>query len=58
MILDFDKDQFYGSDHYLFRWNKKISNLQIKEKLIKNKLINTNENILGLNAMKEVQVAE
>ncbi|MDC3041367.1 SpoIID/LytB domain-containing protein, partial [Prochlorococcus sp. AH-736-B08] len=51
-FLDFDKDQFYGNDHYLFRWNKKISNLQIKEKLIKNKLINTNENILGLNAIE------
>jgi len=39
-FLDFDKKQFYGSNHSLFRWNKKISSLEIKEKLIKNKLIN------------------
>jgi len=31
-FLDFDKEQFYGSNHSLFRWNKKISNLEIKEK--------------------------
>ena len=44
-FLDFDKEQFYGSNHSLFRWNKKISSLEIKEKLIKNKLININEDL-------------
>ncbi|MCR8539231.1 MAG: SpoIID/LytB domain-containing protein [Prochlorococcus marinus CUG1439] len=51
-FLDFDKEQFYGSNHSLFRWNKEISSLEIKEKLIKNKLININENVLDLNAIE------
>ena len=51
-FLDFDKEQFYGSNHSLFRWNKKISSLKIKEKLIKNKLINSNENVLDFNAIE------
>jgi SpoIID/LytB domain protein len=51
-FLDFDKEQFYGSNHSLFRWNKKISSLQIKEKLIKNKLININEDVLDLNSIE------
>ena len=51
-FLDFDKEQFYGSSHSLFRWSKKISSLEIKEKLIKNGLINTNDNVLGLNSFE------
>ena len=51
-FLDFDKDHFYGSNHSLFRWNKKISSIQIKEKLIKNKLINIDENVLDVIAIE------
>ena len=51
-FLDFDKEQFYGSNHSLFRWNKKISSLEIKEKLIKNKLININEDVLDLKSIE------
>jgi len=51
-FLDFDREQFYGSNHSLFRWNKKISSLQIKEKLIKNKFIYSDENVLDLNAIE------
>ena len=51
-FLDFDKEQFYGSNHSLFRWNKKISRLEIKEKLLKNKLININDDVLGLNSIE------
>jgi len=51
-FLDFDKEQFYGSNHSLFRWNKKISSIQIKEKLIKNKLINIDENVLDVIAIE------
>jgi len=51
-FLNFDKEQFYGSNHSLFRWNKKISSLEIKEKLMKNKLININENVLDLNSIE------
>ncbi len=51
-FLDFDKEQFYGSNHSLFRWNKKISSLEIKEKLIKNKLIDINDDVFDLNAIE------
>ncbi len=51
-FLDFDKEQFYGSNHSLFRWNKKISSLDIKEKLIKNKLININDDVFDLNSIE------
>jgi len=51
-ILDFDKKQFYGSKHSLFRWNKKISSIKIKEKLTKNKLIDIDENVVDLNALE------
>jgi len=51
-FLDFDKEQFYGSNHSLFRWNKKISSLEIKEKLIKNKLIDINDDVLDLNSIE------
>ena len=40
------------SKHSLFRWNKKISSLEIKEKLLKNKLININEDVLNLNSIE------
>ncbi|ABV51546.1 possible amidase enhancer [Prochlorococcus marinus str. MIT 9215] len=51
-FLDFDKEQFYGSNHSLFRWTKKISSLEIKEKLIKNKLIDINDDVLDLNSIE------
>jgi len=51
-FLDFDKEQFYGSNHSLFRCNKKISSLEIKEKLIKKKLININEDVLDINSIE------
>jgi len=51
-FLNFDKEQFYGEKHSLFRWNKKISSLEIKEKLIKNKLLGINENVVDLNAIE------
>ena len=47
-FLDFDQEKFYGKNHSLFRWKKKISNLRIKEYLIKNKLINKNDTISNL----------
>ncbi len=51
-FFDFDQEKFYGSNHNLFRWDKKISSLRIKEQLIKNKLININNNVLSLNAIE------
>ena len=43
-----ERKEFFGSNHSLFRWNKKISNLIIKKTLIKNNQIDTNEEILDL----------
>jgi SpoIID/LytB domain protein len=51
-FLDLNKEKFYGSNHALFRWNKKVSKQKIKEKLLKNKLININENVLDLNVIE------
>ena len=51
-FLDFNQEKFYGSNHNLFRWDKKISSLRIKEQLIKNKLISINNNVLSLNAIE------
>ncbi|MBO6959794.1 MAG: SpoIID/LytB domain-containing protein [Prochlorococcus marinus CUG1438] len=51
-FLDYEKEKFYGSNHYLFRWKKKISSLRIKEKLIKNKLININNSVINLNTIE------
>ncbi len=51
-FLDLDKKLFYGSNHSLFRWNKKISTLLIKQKLIENKFIGINENVLDLNVIE------
>ncbi len=51
-FLIFDTEQFYGSNHSLFRWNKKISSIEIKEKLIKNNLININDDVLDLNSIE------
>jgi len=51
-FLDFEKEQFYGSNHSLFRWNKKISSLEIKEKLINNNLININDDVLDINSIE------
>ena len=51
-FLNFDKEQFYGGKHSLFRWNKKISSLEIKEKLINNKLLGKNENVFDLNVIE------
>ena len=50
-FLDFETKRFYGSKHSLFRWNKKISTLVVKDNLIKNKIINQNENVLELNVI-------
>ena len=38
-FLNFDRKNFYGDNHYLFRWEKKIFGSHIVDKLIKNKII-------------------
>ena len=51
-FLNFNKEQFFGDNHSRFRWNKKITSFEIKEKLIKNKLLGINENVFDLNAIE------
>ncbi len=51
-FLDFEKKDFYGSNHSLFRWNKKISSLTIADYLIKKRFINKNGIILDVNVIE------
>ena len=51
-LLDFNTEEFYGNNHSRFRWNKKVSNLNIKEKLVENKLIDINDDVLDLNVIE------
>ena len=37
-FLDFDNEQFYGSNHSLFRWNKKFLVLKLKKSYSKTNL--------------------
>ena len=41
-FLQRDKNDFFGKDHYLFRWQKKVSATQINNLLIKNNLLKQN----------------
>ena len=51
-FLNFDEERFHGSNHYLFRWNKKIPTAIIRDTLIYNKLINNNEKVSNLNVIE------
>ena len=51
-FLDFDTKNFYGSNHSLFRWNKRDVNSKIEDYLIKNKLIDWNESIVYLKVIE------
>ena len=51
-FFDLDPKKFYGSDHYLFRWSRKISSAKIKDYLIKNELINHDNDVLALNIIE------
>ena len=51
-FLDFEKKDFYGNHHSLFRWNKKISHLTISDNLIKHKLINKDDEVLDLKVLE------
>ena len=43
-FLDFDKKDFYGDNHHLFRWERKIPSTLINDKLITNKIISPQSN--------------
>ncbi len=51
-FLDFEKKDFYGKNHSLFRWNKKISDSIIIDYLIKHNLIDKNDEVLDVNVVE------
>ena len=51
-FLNQDKSKFFGSDHYLFRWQKKISHQEILNLLNKNYLINNSKRISDFKVLK------
>ena len=51
-FLAYDKNKFFGKNHSLFRWEKKIYNDSIKKKLINKKFITENEDILELKVLE------
>ncbi len=51
-FLELSNDQFYGNEHSLFRWRKTISNLKVESMLKKNKLIDSNDDLLDFNIIQ------
>ena len=47
-FLSIDKNNFFGKDHYLFRWKRRVSDKEIFNLLQKNGLVNKNSKILDL----------
>jgi len=51
-FLQTDKNNFFGEDHYLFRWKRKVSAKEILNLLQKNDLANINSEISDLKVLK------
>ena len=51
-FLKSDKNNFFGNEHYLFRWERKSSDEEILNLLQKNQITNNNSKILDLKVMK------
>ncbi len=51
-FLQSEKNNFFGQDHQLFRWERKVSDKEILNLLKKNNLINKNSKILDLKVIK------
>jgi len=51
-FLQSDENNFFGKDHYLFRWKRKISDKEIFNLLQKNDLVNKNSEIIDLKVTK------
>ena len=51
-FLQGDKNQFFGKDHYLFRWKRKVSDKEIKKLLQKLEFISNDSEILDLKVMR------
>ena len=51
-FLQENENKFFGKDHYLFRWKKKVSSKAINNLLIKNNLSKQNSKILNLKVIE------
>ena len=51
-FLQSDNNNFFGKDHYLFRWKRKISQKEILNLLQKNYYLNEKSNILDFKVIK------
>ena len=51
-FLQSDKNNFFGKDHHLFRWKRKVTDKEILNLLQRNDLVNKNSKILDLKVIK------
>ena len=51
-FLQGDRNIFFGKDHHLFRWTRKVSGKEILKLLKENNLVNINSKILDLKVLK------
>ena len=51
-FLQSDKNNFFGKDHHLFRWKRKVTDKEILNLLQRNALVNKNSKILDLKVIK------
>ena len=51
-FLQSDKNNFFGKDHHLFRWKRKVTDKEILNLLQRNALANKNSKILDLKVIK------
>ena len=51
-FLNSDKNNFFGKDHHLFRWKKKVSDKEILNLLQKNDLVKISSKILDFKVIK------
>ena len=51
-FLQKNNNDFFGKDHYLFRWKKNITSKQINDLLIKNKLSNKSSKVLSIKVIE------
>ena len=51
-FLQGDRNNFFGKDHYLFRWTRKVSDKEVLNLLQKNNLATKNSKIIDLKVIK------
>ncbi len=51
-FLQSDKNNFFGKDHHLFRWERKVTDKEILDLMQRNALVNKNSKIIDLKVIK------